>query len=478
MRIAQYFVFLVLFSSNLFSQSKYWIFFDELHTNPAENQKLIENKGITLLQKSIWLNSFSANLSSKEIDILNKTASIKKIEKIEGYFYKTTIDETENLDVALKQMGSDVFTKAGLSGKNIKIGVIDAGFYGAAKDEFLKTTFQNQKIVAIKDYLNPTKTNHFDQAESGMDYHGAEVLTYIAGYDSTTKMHRGLAPNALFYLARTDHGAKESRMEEDNWIAAIEWLHGQGVRLVNSSLGYADGFNDQSENYLPEQMDGKTSRISQFANLAVNQKGMFLVVSAGNEGDNHNWKVVSTPADAVEVMSVGATNFAGIKMGYSSIGVEKVAYLKPNISCFSASGTSFSAPIITGLVANMLEVDSTLTNKEIFKIIEQSGNIYPFPNNFVGNGYPVLSDVLKYIKKEKVERNLQKIVLNENNYVIDLSDKKVEMICIFHKKDTVHVISQKMTKPNASIYEVKRDKNAKFTTIDLKGFGLIEIEWK
>ncbi len=462
----------------MFSQSKYWIFFDETHINSLENKKELEIKNIKTLNSSIWLNSFSAILTEKEIDELKKIKSINKVEKINGYFLKTKHNQEINFEQALLQMGGNAFSKLGLTGKNIKIGVVDAGFYGAAADLNLQNTFKNNKIIAIKDFLNPKKTNHFDDAETGMDYHGAEVLTYIAGNDSTNQIQRGLAPNALFYLARTDHGAKETRMEEDNWIVAIEWLHQQGVRVVNSSLGYADGFNDASENYKPEQMDGKTSRISQFANMAVKQKGMFLIVSAGNEGNNSSWQVISTPADAIEVMSVGAVNMSGLKMGYSSIGLPNADYLKPNISCFSAQGTSFSAPVITGLVACMLEIDSTLTNKEIFNIIEKSGNLSPFPNNFVGNGYPVLEDVIKLIKKEPLNRKSQMIVSTSNNHIFDLDETKPEIICVYHKKDKFNVISQKMTKSNASIIEVKREKNAQFTTVDLKEKGVFEIEWK
>ena len=125
----------------------------------------------------------------------------------------------------------------------------------------------------------------------------------------------------------------------------MEWIDSLGVRVINTSLGYAKGFSNPAENYEPTQMDGHTSVISKAAQIATEKKGILLVVSAGNEGDDTNWMLISTPADAEGVLAVGATNQKlWNKIGYSSIGPEFLPYLKPNVSCFSLYGTSLAAP--------------------------------------------------------------------------------------------------------------------------------------
>jgi hypothetical protein len=84
------------------------------------------------------------------------------------------------------------------------------------------------------------------------------------------------------------------------------------------------------------------------------------------------WKqYISAPGDVENVITVGATNFSLLnpeingklilKASYSGSGPEFLPYTKPDVACFSDRGCSFSTPIITGLIACMLEIDSTLS---------------------------------------------------------------------------------------------------------------------
>jgi hypothetical protein len=213
--------------------------------------------------------------------------------------------EPEFISTVLTQIGGREFIASGLTGKDVKVGVIDVGFYGLTTNRTLRHLLQEDRIKDVKDFITPSRTEHFNENETHSDYHGAEVLQMLTGYDPDRKMQYGLATGAHFYLARTDHGIREARTEEDNWIAAVERLDSLGVRLINTSLGYALGFTNPKENYKPSEMDGRTSKISRAAQVAVEEKGMLIVVSAGNEGDDARWRVVSTPADAQGVLSVG-----------------------------------------------------------------------------------------------------------------------------------------------------------------------------
>jgi hypothetical protein len=250
-------------------------------------------------------------------------------------------------------------------------------------------------------------------------------------------------------------------------------------------------------------MNGKTTKISIAAQKAV-EKGMILVCSAGNLGLKP-WYIVSAPADAEGVISVGATKKDDFsKEGYSSVGPDFNAYLKPDISTYSDRGTSYSSPEMAGLVACVLQKYPNLTPQQMKQALAVAGHINPLPNNFVGYGVPdpvVLFDFLagKTIVPRKVT-NMQ--VVGE---VAKLKiEKKVEKgIVVFHKVDKTHVIDQlrisnkkvdaqavkkiikkglatktytsKIKKEGASI-KLFKPVGAKFSTVVVNN-ELIEIEW-
>jgi hypothetical protein len=285
-----------------------------------------------------------------------------------------------------------------------------------------------------------------------------------------------MATNAKFYLARTDYSMREYRGEEDNWIAAMEWMDSLGVRLINTSLGYAKGFSDPKENYQPSQMDGKTSAISKAAQIASDKKGIMIIVSAGNEGDDKSWGIVSAPADAKGVLSVGATNGKlWNRIGYSSVGPEFLSYVKPNVSCFSLYGTSLSAPVITGFAACLLQANPQLSNKELISLIEKSSHLYPYGNNFVGYGVPQASRALALAKAPYLPNNSKLITAKGRTYEVDVTSQD-QMVAIYRKKNQKDVIAQQVAKVQNGKVSLKRQNNEKFTTIDLRDY-VVEVEW-
>ncbi len=484
-------VFCLLFSQQSVAQSKYWILFnkktkdycvDTLRRVDAPISqaylKLLEKQDIKVLQKSKWLNAVSARLTVAQKAKIQVLDFVEDIVLIDSRLYIASQPHQQaQFAPVMAQIEAAAFRDAGLTGKGIKIGVVDAGFYEAHINQPLKHLFETSAIVAKRDYVNPKHIiNFFSDSESFVDYHGSEVLTAIAGFD--TDSQQGLATDAQFYLARTDHGGSEFRGEEDNWVAAVEWLDSLGVKLVNTSLGYAKGFTNPSENYSPSQMDGHTSLISKVANIAVNQKGMLLIVSAGNEGDDPSWRIVSTPADAEGVIAVGATNQKlWNKIGYSSIGPEFLSYNKPNVSCYSLYGTSLSAPVITGFAACLMQSNPKLTNKEIRNIIEKSAHLYPFSNNYVGYGVPLATRAMQLLKNpDELLGHSKEIKANGNTFTI-LLNTKIDVISIFHKKSKTHVIGQEAAKVRKGKLILKRQLNETHTTIDLKD-EVIEVVWE
>ncbi len=509
MRAAKLLLLFLFFSPTLSAQPKYWIYFKDKDATarPAISETTKENRrlaGLPLwettdlpvrasyladLQKnkvqpiyaSRWLNAVAANLTYEQVQTVKKLNFVKEVVKMDADFViaRTQPINKPELAPVMEQVQSEVFTKANITAKGVTVGIIDAGFYGADSSHSLQQVFGNNRILGIRDYVKPNQPGEwlFTTAESYSDMHGTEVMAAIAGLDTDDQTQYGMALNAKFYLARTDYSLREWRGEEDNWIAAMEWMDSLGVRLINTSLGYARGFTDPNENYVPEQMDGKTSAISKAAQIAVDKKGILLVVSAGNEGEDKKWRVISTPADAQGVLAVGATNKKlWNRIGYSSIGPEFLPYLKPNVSCFSLYGTSLSAPVITGFAACLMEANPTLSNKELMTLIEKSAHLYPYGNNYVGYGVPRASRAMTLAKAPYLPSISTSIKVTGKTCTVDVTTDE-SLLVIYRKKNKKDVIAQEVARVQDGKVSLKRQKDEAFTTIDLKDRA-IEVVWE
>lgn len=507
-------VFLILlFFTNIiqtFSQEKYWLVFKDKDNfqKPAISEKAIENRKrnkqevyqwtdlpikaqylaelakreIYPVNKSRWFNSVSVLLNHDQLSTVRQLPFIKEIVSINKHYLVTnSIGEPETdlrVDMALNQVGISYFLADSLTAKGITIGVIDAGYYGAKDAVSLKHLFAKDAILGIKDFVNPSKKEHFTKKESNSDFHGTEVLNAIAGKNERENIQFGLATDAKFYLTRTDSGNKEFRGEEDNWIAAVEWLDSLGVRIINTSLGYTKGFTNPAENYKPSDMNGSTSLIARAAKMAVDQKGLLLVVSAGNEGDDKNWRIISTPADVDGVLAVGATQENGLKIGYSSIGPEFLNYTKPDVACYSLFGTSLAAPIITGFMACLMEANGELPNKQLIDIIKKSSSLYPYSNNYLGNGIPNAGRALTLLKGKEDDKVVKIIEVDstQNEVEINLEYVSNEMSVFYKKNDTI-VLSQEHLDLKSPNFVMKRNPAIKETTLATKQ-EVIEVKWQ
>ncbi len=446
--------------------------------------KTLREAGVNPICQSRWLNGVSAMLSEAQIYQLKQLPFVKDIQPIDSRIkiMSTRMGDDAakpNLAPVMNQIQAGDFAKAGLTGRFVTIGVVDAGFFAADSADALKHIFERKGVRQVRDYVHPNETRHnlFRTMETMSDLHGTEVLAAIAGQDPRENLQYGLATDAMFYLARTDQGNREYRGEEDNWVQAMEWLDSLGVRIVNTSLGYARGFSNPKENYETREMDGKTSLISRAAQLAADKKGMLIIVSAGNEGEDRNWRIISTPADAQGVLSVGATNSKlWNRIGYSSIGPEALPYMKPNVSCFSLYGTSLSAPVITGFAACLMQANPKLTNKELIEIIEKSSHLYPYGNNYIGYGVPQASKALALLKKQPLPATARSLKATGKTVQIPVISSEA-LASVFHKKDNIHVLTQEAAKIVNGKVTVKRLSNERQTTIDLKQ-EVIEVIWE
>ncbi len=473
------FMLFIVLTFQLHAQQKYWIYLNEKNShlkNASTSARLLHlrDHGLSPVVYSEWLRAVSIELpDSLGTDALEQPC-IHFWEPVKGMIAPANLADREDIpgyDQALRQIHAEALIDAGYTGSNVKIGVIDAGFHRADKNRFLKELIENGQVKGFRNFVEPEETDAFTR-----DYHGTKVLTHIAGSRKDNDQITGMAYDALFYLARTDQDDREYRGEEDYWIAALEWMHEQGVRIVNSSLGYSDGYDNPEQNYLPENADGKSSAISRAATIAVKEKGMILVVSAGNEG-NRSFRVVSIPADAQGVLAVGATSYAWpwVKQGYSSIGPPTLGYVKPDVACYSFSGTSYSAPVIAGLAASIWQARPDLSNEDVTRWIRESSHLASVPNNFMGYGVPDSRQLLRRILDQPAASVPTSILRTRENSVF-LSGAN-EAVVVYHKTSPIVVHSETVINDTENGIKLYRPKNVKQTTV-VYSDKIVEIIWE
>lgn len=475
------------------AQQKYWIYlkdktaeantssspkdFYDLPINDTYKARL-DHLGFDIIQQSRWLNAVSVLLHEPDLQKLSKLSFIEKIVPVNHNLKVLSYRQhSSKMDLApaLRQVRADTLIQAGFTGDGVKIGIIDAGFLNADKEEALSPLIRNGNFKAYRNFIEQDLQDPFSRTKRYADDHGTVVWKTIGGYDKENNSYTGIAHAATYYLARTDQGDKEYRGEEDYWIAAMEWMYDQGVRLINSSLGYSDGYDQPQENYSPQQVDGTSSAITQAATIAVQEKGMFLVVSAGNDGNNA-FELISLPADAKGVIAVGATAYnRWSKQLYSSIGPAGLSYIKPDVACYSARGTSFSAPVITGVIAGLLQAYPGATNAAVAMALKKSSHLYPYPNNFLGYGVPDVRKALKLLANphDAVAEEREVIETSLDHVTLKLSATNV---VLFHKKNETQVIEQEKVKPKRGVLDIHRKENAKFTTVATPE-AVYEVVW-
>ena len=289
----------------------------------------------------------------------------------------------------IKMSHADHLHEAGFKGQGMTIAVIDAGFHNVDKIEAMK----NINILGTRDFVNPEADIY---AESS---HGMSVLSCMAMNQPNVMI--GTAPEASYWLLRSEDEYSENLVEQDYWAAAIEFADSVGVDLVNTSLGYYS-FDDPTKNYRYRDLNGHYALMSREA-AKVADKGIVVVCSAGNSGSG-SWKKITPPGDAENVITVGAVNKYGVLAPFSSVGNTADGRVKPDVVAVGlgsdvmgtdgnlrhANGTSFSSPIMCGMVACLWQACPELTAKEIIELVRRSGDRAVFPDNIYGYGIPDL----------------------------------------------------------------------------------------
>lgn len=304
-----------------------------------------------------------------------------------GYAYEQT-----------KMTKRDVLNSLGYTGRGVTVAIIDAGFQNvdtlpAFKHLHVAATrnFNRTCMSALKKAALPND-RVYDKSE-----HGTKVLSCLAS--NLPNKIVGVAYDASYYLLRSEKESTESLYEMDTYAAALEYADSVGVQLINSSLGYFS-FDCAEDDIRLRDLDGSATFISRQASMLAN-KGILLVCSAGNSGDDA-WKKITPPADAKDILVVGAVRKDSVLSDFSSIGCtadgrivptvvtqgEDLAVMSANGWVVHASGTSFAAPQVAAALTCLMQAYPNISPKQWIKQIKRCSDRFDFPNNIYGYGIP------------------------------------------------------------------------------------------
>jgi serine protease AprX len=325
-----------------------------------------------------YLNGVSVNLDAEALSEVQKLPFVKSLKPVAAYMppekpkpvppstIKAPFERGKKADLSygdsfdqLNMINVIPLQNRGYLGDGIRIGILDSGYNNLGHAAFDSISISNRWDFIEKD------------SDVSGDNHGSEVLSIIAALDRGKMI--GSAPHAAFMLARTEIiNDEDSRVEEDYWVAGLEWADSLGADIVQSSLGYSV-FSD-GKSYTYADMNGETAVSTIAADIAV-EKGIVVVNSVGNEG-NKSWYYVTAPADGKKVIAVGSVNLNGKVSDFSSRGPTFDGRVKPDFMALGEQvevinpvgdsyqflqGTSFASPAVSGAVALLLQIHKDWT---------------------------------------------------------------------------------------------------------------------
>ncbi|MCX4770331.1 S8 family serine peptidase [Streptomyces sp. NBC_01285] len=243
------------------------------------------------------------------------------------------------------QIGTPAAWEAGLTGKGVKVAVLDTGVDLTHPD--------------LKDRVSETKSFIDGQEVADRNGHGTHVSSTVGGSGAASDgKEKGVAPGATLAVGKvlSDKGSGT----ESQIIAGMEWAAKDvQAKIVSMSLGSSQG------------SDG-TDPMAQAVNTLSKDTGALFVIAAGNAGSPGS---IGSPGAADSALTIGAVDSADRLAYFSSQGPRfGDNALKPDLSApgvdilaarsqlvsgsgpyTSMSGTSMATPHVAGVAALLAE---------------------------------------------------------------------------------------------------------------------------
>lgn len=371
----------------------------------------LSNINVEVVSQLTWYNYIIADIGLNSPEEIKNLSFVNNIQPVIEH-YQNINNTTVYDDCGLFEYGNSFnhinmlnipnLQRYGFTGKGVRIGFLDSGFdlskHKAIKNSNVKKSYD----FIFRDSVVQNEANDIN----GQDGHGSVVFATVASLDNSNYL--GIAPNAEFYLAKTEDLRSETYYELDLFAEAIIWMENNGVDVINASLGYS---NLDTNSILYPDFDGNYSIAAKAVNDA-SKMGMICVIANGNNGDFP--KTLSTPADADSSVAVGALNADGVTLvGFSSNGPNSKGLMKPNLvaqggAIFSmtpgtenrynlTAGTSLSSPLIAGSFGLLKSIYPETSSYDLKQSLYKSADKYNNPDNRFGYGLPNVFEAIKNI---------------------------------------------------------------------------------
>ncbi|WMJ77718.1 MULTISPECIES: S8 family peptidase [unclassified Sedimentibacter] len=313
-----------------------------------------------------------SNKLNRELPIINGCAcemSINSILKltndpdVEFISYDSKVFAV--MDVARDAIGADFISDTGYTGKDVTVAIIDTGI-----SPHMDLIYPNSRIAGFKDFVN-NESRMYD--DNGHGTHCAGILAG-SGYASKGK-YKGIAPEAnilsIKVLDENGNGNTSDILSTVQWIIDNKEVY--KTRIINFSLGAI------------AQSREKRDPLVKAANRAI-ENNFIVVAAVGNSGPLRN--TILSPATSRHVISVGALDDKrtpelndDVIAEFSSRGptfdrIKKPDLIAPGVNIMSLSntnlkgytnlsGTSMSAPMVSGAAALLLNENPNYTHFDI-----------------------------------------------------------------------------------------------------------------
>ncbi len=263
------------------------------------------------------------------------------------------------MDQVRRKLRADDAHKRGITGRGVTVAVMDTGI-------ILHPDFDH-RILDFTDFTQG-RTKAYD--DNG---HGCHVAGIIAGSGKISRgTYMGMAPECSLFvmkvLDRKGNGNTAQVLRAIDFV--IENREKYNIRILNISVGM-----------LPSADEAEKKNLMDAVKKAWNH-GIVVVAAAGNNGPDKN--SVTIPGQCKSIITVGSIDDyvkskRGLKNGYSGRGPTESCVVKPEIlapgtaikSCSARggyeikSGTSMSAPIISGAIALLLQKYPNMTPAQV-----------------------------------------------------------------------------------------------------------------
>ena len=284
------------------------------------------------------------NAEALPIDYQFKSADVPETDGAQVLAAGMTNDPYSSRQWGMKMIGMEAAWQSGLTGKGVRVAVIDGGIYTNTGE------FGSDRLLAGKSLVGGSTEDS--------NGHG----TFIAGIIGAAKDNgvgiAGIAPGVTIIPIKTSDGnSTPDGVGAQAIYAAVDEYHCDVINYSSGSIRLSTGMREAVQ-------------------YAVS-KGVIIVCSTGNDGSTQ----LHYPGALPETIGVGSIN-KGLERSQfshqnSSIFVtapgEEVYSIGSRGSVSSSSGTSFAAPFVTGLAALLKEAHPEM-NTDDFKAILQASS--------------------------------------------------------------------------------------------------------